>query len=147
MNTQLARSYEKADLAEMFLPIGEMLQTDRVVHVQDGNIVSEKRISPNDWIFALHLPNDPIFPGCLLIEGAGQLMAIWAWHSGLRGNPRLVKVSAEFKSPVLPSDECITYKGELKKRNNIVIGRVEISVHGRYVGAMEGSLIVLRKPQ
>lgn len=131
------------DLAAMFLPIGEMLQIKKVTQIADGTILGEQPIAETDWIFRLHFPNDPIFPGSLLIEGAGQLIAIWAWHGGLRGKPRLVKVAAEFKAPIVPADKVITYSGTIARRKNVCRGEVKILVGDREVGSVSGSLIVL----
>ena len=137
-------SYSQTDLSGMFLPVGEMLQVKRISMVSNGTIVGEQPLTKEDWIFPLHFPDDPIFPGSLLIEGAGQLIAIWGWHNGLRGKPRLVKVSAEFKSPVTAADRLIIYKGTMTKRQNICMGTVEISVTSRLVGTVIGSLVVLQ---
>lgn len=127
----------------MYLPIGEMLQVSRVTQIEDGTIIGEKDLSERDWVFALHFPGDPIYPGSLLIEGAGQLIAVWGWHSGIRGKPRLVKVSAEFKSPVTSADALIRYTGTMIKRKNIIIGSVEITVRERYIGRVHGSIVVV----
>ena len=135
--------YDEKDLARMFLPIGEMLQVSRVVQIVDGTIIGEKDISEQDWIFRLHFPGDPIFPGSLLIEGVGQVIAVWGWHSGLRGKPRLAKVSAEFKRPVMPTDRLIRYTGMMSKRNNIIIGSVEITVGEWSIGRVHGSVVVV----
>ena len=135
--------YTQQDLAKTFLPIGEMLQVTTITEINNGTIVAERRLSENDWVFALHFPGDPIFPGSLLIEGAGQVMAMWGWHSGLRGKPRLVKVSAEFKSPVSSIDEIVTFRGTMMKRNNMCVGSVDITIGDRYVGKVTGSIVVL----
>ncbi|MBI1807975.1 MAG: hypothetical protein HYR76_13095 [Ignavibacteria bacterium] len=137
-------SYNETDLSGMFLPVGDMLQVRKISMIANGTIVGEQPLTEEDWIFPLHFPDDPIFPGSLMIEGAGQLIAIWGWHQGLRGKPRLVKVSAEFKSPVTAADKLITYTGTMTKRQNICIGSVEISVGDRPIGTVTGSLIVLQ---
>ena len=135
--------YDETDLAKMFLPIGEMLQVHTIADITEENITGERRLSELDLIFPLHFPGDPIFPGSLLIEGAGQIIAIWGWHNGLRGKPRLVKVTAEFKSPVYAHDKKVTYSGTMTKRNNIVMGNVNISVDERYVGKVVATIVVL----
>ena len=139
----MPKSYDQAELAAMFLPVGEMLQLARVVRIEEETIVGEQPIAESDWIFRLHFPGDPIFPGSLLIEGAGQVIAVWAWNSGLHGKPRLVKVAAEFKSPVVPADRLITYVGTVHRRRNVCRGEVAIRIGEREVGTVSGSLIVL----
>ncbi len=135
--------YSRQDLAKTFLPIGEMLQLTTITEINNGTIVAERELSANDWVFPLHFPGDPIFPGSLLIEGAGQVMAMWGWHSGLRGKPRLVKVSAEFKNPVSSDDKLVTFRGTMTKRNNICIGTVQITIGERCIGSVSGSIVVL----
>ena len=137
--------YNEQDIAATFLPIGKMLQVRAIRSISNGSIIGEQGITERDWIFPLHFPGDPIFPGSLLIEGAGQLIALWGWHQGLRGKPRLVKVSAEFKSPVAASDKLITYTGTMRMRQNINMGEVQISVGDRYIGNVDGSVVILEE--
>ena len=136
-------TYTEADLGKMFLPIGRMLQIQTISSIENGTIVGQRKLSESDWIFVLHFPGDPIFPGSLLIEGAGQILAIWGWHNGLRGKPRLVKVAAEFRTPVSCLDKLITFTGKIVKRKNVVMGTVEITVGNRFIGTVNGSLIVI----
>jgi 3-hydroxyacyl-[acyl-carrier-protein] dehydratase len=129
------------EYAGIFLPTGVMLQVDRVVEVSGERIVCEADLS-NNWVFPLHFPGSPIFPGSLLIEGAGQTIAIWAWENDLRGDPRLVRVQAEFRCPVIPEHGVITYAGTVRRKRNLCVGRVDVLVDGRVAAHVEGSLIV-----
>jgi 3-hydroxymyristoyl/3-hydroxydecanoyl-(acyl carrier protein) dehydratase len=135
--------YNENDLATMFLPIGNMLQVHQIVEIKDGIILGERRISKEDWFFPIHFPQDPIFPGSLMIEGAGQIVAVWGWHQGLRGKPRLVKTSAEFKSPVSSKDGVLSYHGKVKKKQNICIGTVELKVGTRSIGEISACIAVV----
>ncbi|MBA2563971.1 MAG: hypothetical protein H0V09_00940 [Gemmatimonadetes bacterium] len=135
-----------SELEGIFLPVGPMLQIDRVVECTAEGVVCETDLEGN-WVFAVHFPGDPIFPGSLLVEGAGQAIAIWAWESGLRGEPRLVKVGAEFRSPVVPADRVLTYTGTLKRRRNLCVGSVEVAAGGRSVARVTGSLMVTHTRQ
>jgi 3-hydroxyacyl-[acyl-carrier-protein] dehydratase len=130
-----------SEFDDIFLPVGQMLQIDRVAEVTPERIVCETDLE-NNWVFPLHFPGSPIFPGSLLIEGAGQAIAIWAWENGLRGNPRLVRVEAEFRSPVQPGDHVLRYVGTIKKRRNLCVGTVDVMVNGRQVAHVKGSLMV-----
>ncbi|MGQ0560788.1 MAG: 3-hydroxyacyl-ACP dehydratase FabZ family protein [Gemmatimonadota bacterium] len=95
---------EIAACSDIFLPAGQMLMIDRICECTARSIVCETRLT-NHWVFPLHFPGDPIFPGSFIIEGAGQAVAAWAWEQGMRGAPRLVKAAARFKSPVSCSDQ------------------------------------------
>jgi 3-hydroxyacyl-[acyl-carrier-protein] dehydratase len=118
-----------------------MLQIHRVLDVGEDRVVCESDLDDN-WVFPLHFPGAPIFPGSLLIEGAGQTIAIWAWEKGMRGDPRLVRVQAEFRSPVVPGDRVLTYRATIKKRCNLCVGTVDVMANDREVARVHGSLMV-----
>ena len=130
-----------SEFEDIFLPAGQMLQIDRVREVLGPRIVCEADLERH-WVFPLHFPDGPIFPGSLLIEGAGQAIAIWAWENELRGDPRLVRVEAEFRSPVVPEDRLLTYVGTIKRRCNVCVGTVDVLTNGRVVAHVKGSLMV-----
>lgn len=135
--------YVRSELENIFLPIGEMLQIDRVTEINGEHIVCELDLADH-WVFPLHFPTDPIFPGTLLIEAAGQAIAIWAWHAGLRGRPRLIKTSAHFEKPVLPEHGKVTLVGSVKqKRNTICIGEVTIYADQQKVAEVQATLIII----
>lgn len=136
-------SYERADLTAMFLPVGQMLQIDRVIEITSDRIVCEMDIGNDHWVFPLHFPDDPIFPGCLLIEAASQVVAIWGWHTGLRGRPRLARVSATFENPVGAGDARVTLRAAVRRRRNICLGMVEILAAGRHVAAVDSTLVIV----
>ena len=88
------------DLNTPFLPVGQMRQIARVTELAGPSIAGEVDLGPEHWAFAQHLPGDPVFPGSLIVEAAGQLVALWAWASGQRGRPRYLRANAEFRLPV-----------------------------------------------
>ena len=130
-----------SEYAGIFLPVGQMLQIDRVREVTGDRIVCEMDLEGN-WVFPLHFPSDPIFPGSLIIEGAGQAIAIWAWENELRGEPRLVRVEAEFRFPVVPGDGVLSYIGTIKRKRNLCVGVVSVMCGDRKVAQVKGSLVV-----
>ena len=138
-----ATRYQRADLGETFLPVGQMLQIDRVCQVDGERIVCEMDVDPEHWVFPMHFPGDPIFPGSLLIEAAGQAVALWGWEAGLRGRPRMAKVNAEFENPVLADDATLTLTAVVRRRRNICLGKVEILAGKRRVGTVEPVIVVL----
>lgn len=126
----------------IYLPIGQMLLINRILEFSPEHIVCESDLH-NHWVFDVHFPGDPIFPGSLMIEGAGQTVAIWAWENGMRGAPRLVKTSAEFKSPIRPEDGAISYHARLKQRRMLTFGEVDVRAGDRIAAVVQVSLIVL----
>jgi 3-hydroxymyristoyl/3-hydroxydecanoyl-(acyl carrier protein) dehydratase len=135
--------YERATLGATFLPVGQMLQLDRVTTVAGECITAEMDLDPQHWVFPLHFPGDPVFPGCFLIEAAGQLVALWGWEAGLRGRPRMARASAEFESPVCAADRTVTLKGVVRRRRNMCFGTVQVMAGQRTVATIETVIVVV----
>jgi 3-hydroxymyristoyl/3-hydroxydecanoyl-(acyl carrier protein) dehydratase len=131
--------YCRSDLAACYLPIEQMLQIDRVMEITESEIRSEMDLL-HHWVFPLHFPNNPIFPACLMIEAAGQAIAIWAWHYKMPGNPRLARVKASFESAVRREDAVLSFVGKIRRRRNICVGEVELSCGGRRVAVVGETL-------
>lgn len=136
MNTLL---YDRAALAQVYLPVEQMLQMDRVMEITKEGIRSEMDLTGH-WVFPLHFPKDPIFPACLMIEAAGQAIAIWAWHHRVPGKPRLARVSASFSSAVREDDGVLSFVGRIRQRRNICVGTVELFCGSRPVATVEETL-------
>jgi len=119
-----------------------MLQIDRVTRIEGTGLTAEMDLA-HHWVFAQHFPTDPIFPGTLLIEAAGQAVAIWAWDKGMRGKPRLAKVSASFESPLLPEDGVASFLVAVRQRKNIIIGKTEVFAGDRRVAEVELTLVIV----
>ena len=134
--------YTRSELETTFLPVGQMLQIDRVTEIGADRIVCETDVSKH-WVFPLHFPSDPIFPGSLQIEAAGQTVAVLAWHAGLRGKPRLVKVTARFESCVLPQDETLRFVATVRRRKRVFLGMVDLFVLERKVAQIEPVVIIV----
>jgi 3-hydroxymyristoyl/3-hydroxydecanoyl-(acyl carrier protein) dehydratase len=131
--------YLRHDLAQVYLPVGPMLQIDRVIEIGDASIRCELDLAGH-WVFPLHFPKDPIFPACLMIEAAGQAIAIWAWHFQVPGLPRLARVQASMASAVRPGDGALTFVGRIRRRRNICVGHVQLSCGDRAVAEVEETL-------
>lgn len=114
----------------------------RIRECTPERIVCESDLTDH-WVFDVHFPDDPIFPGSLLIEGAGQAIAVWAWESGMRGYPRLVKTSAKFKLPVRTSDPIVTYHARIRSKGTLCVGEVDVFIGDRLAAVVHGSLKVL----
>jgi 3-hydroxymyristoyl/3-hydroxydecanoyl-(acyl carrier protein) dehydratase len=131
--------YARADLGKIYLPVGQMLQIDRVMEVTADDVRCEVDLAEH-WVFPLHFPNNPIFPACLMIEAAGQAIAIWAWHHRMPGNPRLARVGASFESAVRREDGVLSLAGKMRRRKNICCGAVELFCGSRRVASVEETL-------
>ncbi|MFI9237554.1 SDR family NAD(P)-dependent oxidoreductase [Streptomyces sp. NPDC053079] len=82
------------------LPAGQALMLDAVTAIERtggpralGRLTAVRHLAPDDWFFACHFPGDPVMPGTLMLEGAAQLLQVYALHLGLH----LVFPDAEFQ--------------------------------------------------
>jgi 3-hydroxymyristoyl/3-hydroxydecanoyl-(acyl carrier protein) dehydratase len=138
--------YTRTDLETIFLPTKQMLQIDRVLEIKNDHITCELDIS-NHWVFPMHFPGDAIFPGTLLIEAAGQAVATWAWHAGLRGHPRMVRVKAKFENPVLPEHNTVKLIGSVRLRKNVLLGSVDLFVSEQRAAEIKPVIIIIPSKQ
>lgn len=94
------------------------LLVDRIVEIEaNQSIVGEKNVSISEPILQGHFPNNPIFPGVLIVEGMAQVSAVLAKYtlSSEYKNIFLTEVqSARFKRVVVPGDT-IRYELTLDK--------------------------------
>jgi 3-hydroxymyristoyl/3-hydroxydecanoyl-(acyl carrier protein) dehydratase len=131
--------YSREQLAAVYLPTGQMLQIDRAMEVTEESVACELDLEGH-WVFPFHFPKDPIFPACLMIEAAGQAIAIWAWHHQMTGLPRLARVDASFASAVRPGDGILSLRGKMRRRRHICRGVVELFCGERLVATVEETL-------
>jgi 3-hydroxymyristoyl/3-hydroxydecanoyl-(acyl carrier protein) dehydratase len=131
------------DLDATFLPVAQMRQISRVTDLDGPTITGEVDVGPAHWVFAQHFPGDPIFPGTLMVEAAGQLVALWAWANGQRGRPRLVRTSAEFHSPVEPAHDRLLLRAEVKRKRHLHFATIHIATGGTAIATVEAVLAVL----
>ena len=136
--------YSRADLAQVYLPVGQMLQIDRVLEVTGDTIRCEMDLKGH-WVFPLHFPGDPIFPACLTIEAAGQAIAIWAFHHQVAGQPRLARVKASFSREVRPDDGVLLLVGKVRRRGVVCIGTVQLFVNEQLAAEVEETLAWVRE--
>lgn len=130
------------DIDATFLPVGHMRQISRVTRLDGAEIAAELDLDGH-WVFPEHFPGDPIFPGSLLIESAGQLVALWAWAGGLHGPPRLVRAGAEFHRPVTPAAPAITLGASVRRKRHLHFATVEIRALEEHVATVDVVLAVL----
>jgi 3-hydroxymyristoyl/3-hydroxydecanoyl-(acyl carrier protein) dehydratase len=131
------------DLGTPFLPVGEMRQIARVTELAGATIVGEVDLGPDHWVYAQHLPGDPVFPGSLIVEAAGQLVALWAWANGQRGRPRLLRANAEFRLPVEPAAPRLVLRGEVTRRRHMHFATIAVEAGGVAVASADVVLAVI----
>ena len=126
-----------ADLGTTFLPLAPMRQVSRVTALAGAGITGEVDLDPSHWVYAVHFPGDPIFPGVLLIEAAGQLVALWAWANGRRARPRLVRTTSHFEAPVGPATRRLTLVASVRRKQHLHFAEVAIRDGERRVAMVE----------
>jgi 3-hydroxymyristoyl/3-hydroxydecanoyl-(acyl carrier protein) dehydratase len=131
------------DLDTPFLPVGQMRQISRVTALAGSSIAAEVDLGPEHWAFAQHLPGDPIFPGSLIVEAAGQLVALWAWASGQRGRPRFLRANAEFRLPVGRAEPRLVLRGEVTRKRNMHFATIAVAASGIDVASVSVVLAVI----
>lgn len=139
----LAVSPALIDVEQSFLPVAQMRQVTRVTAFEGECIVGEVDLGPHHWVWPQHFPDDPIFPGSLMVEAAGQLIALWAWGNDARGRPRMVRAGAAFHSPVSRWTPKLVLRGEVRRRRNLYFGTVAIWAEQTQVASVEAVLAVL----
>jgi 3-hydroxymyristoyl/3-hydroxydecanoyl-(acyl carrier protein) dehydratase len=109
----------------------------------DRSLLPYVELGPGHWVYPQHFPHDPIFPGTLIIEAAGQLVALWAWARGHRGRPRLARISASFHQPVTRPTPRLELRAEVRSKRHLQFGTVDVHAEGILVARVEAVLAVL----
>jgi 3-hydroxyacyl-[acyl-carrier-protein] dehydratase len=102
------------------------LLVDRVVELNSGeSIVAYKNLSVNESYFNGHFPDNPIFPGVLLVEAMAQAAGILGFHSQGKtvadGSMYLFAGADKlrFKRPCVPGDRVMLRASVISERRGI----------------------------
>ncbi|NWG25615.1 MAG: 3-hydroxyacyl-ACP dehydratase FabZ [Pseudorhodoplanes sp.] len=105
---------EAADIARILECLPHrypFLMIDRVTAIRGAgeSAVGIKNVTVNEPQFMGHFPNNPVFPGVLMIEGMAQTAGVLAIASGAAGGPSnlvyfLTIDKAKFRKQVRPGD-------------------------------------------
>ncbi|MDI6839912.1 MAG: 3-hydroxyacyl-ACP dehydratase FabZ [bacterium] len=100
-----------------------MLLVDRIVKLEDDEVIGEKCVSINEPFFQGHFPGHPIMPGVLIIEAMGQVGGFLLLKRVKDKSDKVVyflKIDkVKFRKPVVPGDvlrselKLLKYKGGL----------------------------------
>jgi 3-hydroxyacyl-[acyl-carrier-protein] dehydratase len=120
-----------------------MLLIDRVIDFTPGeSLHAIKNVSINEPIFTGHFPNQPIFPGVLILEAMAQATGLLGFKTvENRSESELYLFAAvdnaRFKQPVVPGDTLHLYVNFVKERRNIWKFSAEAKVDGKVVCSAE----------
>jgi 3-hydroxyacyl-[acyl-carrier-protein] dehydratase len=115
------------------------LLVDKIIEITDESITGIKNVSFNEPIFQGHFPEDPIFPGVLLVESLAQLSGIYLYH-------RFDKQTDQKKQGLFAGIENFTFKKIMRPGDQIVLKssfyKSKMSVYLFNVSALIENMVV-----
>lgn len=124
------------------------LMIDRVTSMRaDEFAIGIKNVTANEPQFLGHFPENPIFPGVLMIEGMAQTAGVLAISSGATGGPSkhvyfMTIDKAKFRKQVVPGDTIEYHMTKISRKRMIWWYRGEARVNGALVAEAEvGAMI------
>lgn len=123
------------------------LMVDRVIDIRgDEHGIGIKNVTINEPHFLGHFPDNPVFPGVLMIEGMAQTAGVLCIAATSSTKPKSVFFltidEAKFRKPVLPGDTIEYHMNKIAKRKNMWWYRGEAKVAGQIVAeAKLGAMI------
>jgi 3-hydroxyacyl-[acyl-carrier-protein] dehydratase len=119
------------------------LLVDKIIDINgDESGIGIKNVTANEPQFMGHLPNRPVMPGVLVIEGMAQTAgAICIRALGPNAKPNLVYFltidKAKFRKPAMPGDTIEYHVKKISRRKNMWWFRAEAKVAGKLIAEAE----------
>ncbi len=119
------------------------LMVDRVIDIRGDDFgIGIKNVTFNEPQFQGHFPENPVFPGVLMIEGMAQTAGIMCVAAiGWTQQPKRVFFltidKAKFRRPVTPGDTIEYHMTKLAQRRTMWWYRGEAKVAGQIVAEAE----------
>jgi len=128
------------------------LMIDRIVAIHgDDSGVGIKNVTANEPQFMGHFPDNPVFPGVLLIEGMAQtagVLCVLAAGMDTKAVFFLTIDKAKFRKPVIPGDTVEYHMTKKVRKRNMWWFHGEAKVAGQVVAEADlGAAIILRAGQ
>ncbi|HZQ14551.1 MAG TPA: 3-hydroxyacyl-ACP dehydratase FabZ [Pseudolabrys sp.] len=142
---ETVKKLEAADIAAVLKMLPHrypFLMVDRVVDIRgDESGVGIKNVTINEPQFQGHFPENPVFPGVLMIEGMAQTAGVLC----IAALPAIVPKSvffltidkAKFRKPVRPGDTIEYHMRKIAQRKTMWWFRGEAKVAGQVVAEAE----------
>ena len=124
------------------------LLVDRIIDIDgDESAVGIKNVTVNEPIFQGHFPENPVFPGVLIIEGMAQTAGVLCIASGAVGKAKSVYFltidKCKFRNPVGPGDVIEYHMTKKAQRKNMWWYYGKAMVAGKVVAEAEvGAMII-----
>ena len=141
---------ESADIATVLKMLPHrypFLMVDRVTHIKGDDFgVGIKNVTFNEPHFQGHFPENPVFPGVLMIEGMAQTAGVLCILKMSSEQPRKVFFltidKAKFRKVVVPGDTLEYHMTKISQRKTMWWYRGEAKVAGQIVAEAEvGAMI------
>ncbi|MDB5473102.1 MAG: fabZ [Devosia sp.] len=119
------------------------LMIDKIIRIDgDESAVGIKNVTFNEPMFQGHFPENPIFPGVLIIEGMAQTAgAIVIKHDSGVGKKNVVLMlgidKAKFRKPAGPGDVIEFHIAKIQRRRNVGRYKAEAIVDGTVIAEAE----------
>jgi 3-hydroxyacyl-[acyl-carrier-protein] dehydratase len=143
---------EAADIARILKALPHrypFLMVDRVIDMRaDESAIGIKNVTANEPQFMGHFPDNPVFPGVLMIEGMAQTAGVLCICSGAAGSTTksvffLTIDKAKFRKQVQPGDTIEYHMTKIARKKLMWWYRGEARVQGALVAEAEvGAMIV-----
>lgn len=126
------------------------LLVDRVVEMDgEKSGVGIKNVTASEPWFTGHFPENPVFPGVLIIEAIAQVSAILVLqHAKDSGNPMETKLiyfmtvdKVRFRHPVTPGDQMRIHVTQIRRRGMAYKFKGEVFVDGQLMA--EGEIMAV----
>ncbi len=150
--SQAGGTIEAADIAKILEVLPHrypFLMVDRVHSMRgDEFAIGVKNVTANEPQFMGHFPNNPVFPGVLMIEGMAQTAGVLAIVSGAANGPSksvffLTIDKAKFRRQVRPGDTLEYHVTKKTRRKNMWWYIGQARVDGQIAAEAEvGAMIV-----
>ncbi|HLK82825.1 MAG TPA: 3-hydroxyacyl-ACP dehydratase FabZ [Xanthobacteraceae bacterium] len=148
---EAASSLEAIDIAGILRAIPHrypFLMVDRIVSIRgDDFAIGIKNVSANEPQFQGHFPDNPVFPGVLLLEGMAQTAGVICMQmlgrNGAKAGVYFLTIDkAKFRKPVRPGDTVEYHMTKTARRRNMWWYRGEARVAGQIVAEGELGAII-----
>jgi 3-hydroxyacyl-[acyl-carrier-protein] dehydratase len=124
------------------------LMIDRIIDIdRDESCIGIKNVTVNEPIFQGHFPENPVFPGVLIIEGMAQTAgAMVIAHDSIDGEKKMVLLitidKAKFRKPAHPGDRLEYHIRKIHRRRTVGRYEARAIVDGAVVAEAEiGAMI------
>lgn len=125
------------------------LMIDKIIKIDgDEKAVGIKNVTFNEPMFQGHFPENPIFPGVLIIEGMAQTAgAIVIKHDSGVGKKNVVLMlgvdKARFRKPAGPGDVIEFHIAKIQRRRNVGRYKAEAIVDGNVIAEAEITAMII----